>query len=395
MSRLPPTAQSRSRPALGAKSGLFEQVRGWRNTQIVIPMGGRFMCFASAHCLSCSLHRCRSRRRLPALILAGLLALVWGAVPETAEARTPGSATRAVAQPINVGAHPHSIALTPDGNFAYVTNAEDDTVSVIDTDAKKVIHTIDVLASPRGIALNRDGSRAYVAGGEGVTEIDTKHNRVLRNIFRFPETPVGIAVDPRGLVWVTSLGSNRVVVYDPEEDMSIAKFRVPLPVNIALNSSGSLAYVSSLQDKVAVIETHPPTSVKLVKVNEEPSGITAAAHTGADHLAYVVATSGGTMDRIDASAKGGPKRTTSVAVGEEPTGVAPDPVLRQIYVTNAGDNTISVITSRRGKTVVKSFPSGGLNPTSIAVDPAGDASIVYVVNRGSNTVTSRVFEQES
>jgi len=38
-----------------------------------------------------------------------------------------------VGNPIHVGVLPHQIAITPDGNHAYVTNAGSDSVSVIDT----------------------------------------------------------------------------------------------------------------------------------------------------------------------------------------------------------------------------------------------------------------------
>ncbi|GAB3742729.1 hypothetical protein GCM10027598_74980 [Amycolatopsis oliviviridis] len=63
---------------------------------------------------------------------------------------------------VRVGARPFAIALTPDGGTAYVTNLDDDTVSVIDTGKDTVVGEIPVGARPVGIAVAPGGERAYV-----------------------------------------------------------------------------------------------------------------------------------------------------------------------------------------------------------------------------------------
>src|SRR5574341_2371603 len=49
--------------------------------------------------------------------------------------------------------------------FAYITNSNDGTVTVIDTATEEVTGTIVVGGVPWGVAVNRTGSRVYVAGG--------------------------------------------------------------------------------------------------------------------------------------------------------------------------------------------------------------------------------------
>ncbi|PYV15571.1 MAG: hypothetical protein DMG21_14715, partial [Acidobacteria bacterium] len=45
----------------------------------------------------------------------------------------------------------------PDGNFAYVTNGDDSTVSVISTATRTVVDTIrGVAAFPEGLAIRQD-----------------------------------------------------------------------------------------------------------------------------------------------------------------------------------------------------------------------------------------------
>lgn len=52
-----------------------------------------------------------------------------------------------------VGDEPVEIAITPDGERAYVTNLFDNTVSVIDTDKNIVIDVIPVGDGPVSIAI--------------------------------------------------------------------------------------------------------------------------------------------------------------------------------------------------------------------------------------------------
>ena len=52
---------------------------------------------------------------------------------------------------------------------AYVSNFKDNTVSVIDTAASKVVATVPVAAGPHGMVVSPDGSTVYVSGDAGST----------------------------------------------------------------------------------------------------------------------------------------------------------------------------------------------------------------------------------
>jgi YVTN family beta-propeller protein len=65
---------------------------------------------------------------------------------------------------------------------AYITNANDSTVSVIDTATNTVIGSpIPVGSAPEGVAVTPDGSTIYVAnlGANTVSVIDTATNTVI------------------------------------------------------------------------------------------------------------------------------------------------------------------------------------------------------------------------
>jgi YVTN family beta-propeller protein len=91
---------------------------------------------------------------------------------------------------------PEGEGVTPDGTRGYVSNANSNTVSVIDTAANKVVATILVGSFPRGLAVTPDGTHAYVvnAGANTVSVIgiaitpDGKHAYVTNDSFFGPGT---------------------------------------------------------------------------------------------------------------------------------------------------------------------------------------------------------------
>lgn len=66
---------------------------------------------------------------------------------------------------------------------AYITNLNDNTVSVIDTATNTVTATIAVGKAPYGVAVTPDGTKTYVTNSSdssnGVSVIDTASNTVI------------------------------------------------------------------------------------------------------------------------------------------------------------------------------------------------------------------------
>jgi YVTN family beta-propeller protein len=81
----------------------------------------------------------------------------------------------AVLKEIIVGLHPNDIVRSPDENYVYVSNANSDHVSVIDTRTDQLAENIFVRllgdenpfwgSSPNGLAISRNGKTLYVANG--------------------------------------------------------------------------------------------------------------------------------------------------------------------------------------------------------------------------------------
>lgn len=109
------------------------------------------------------------------------------AIPSTSHA---WSVQHRVLHDVRVGRMPWSVALTAGGASAYVTNANSDTVSVIDTGSGRVTDTIVASRVPTGIAaLQRE---MWVAGNVSSTilVIDTDTNAVTHSV------ALGISQEP-------------------------------------------------------------------------------------------------------------------------------------------------------------------------------------------------------
>ncbi len=94
------------------------------------------------------------------------------------------TATHAVSTTVRAENNPTAIALTPDGRFAYVVNAEADSVSVIEIESLSVTTAIPVGRFPGALAFTPDGRFAYVtnAGARSISVIDTAAGAAVATI---------------------------------------------------------------------------------------------------------------------------------------------------------------------------------------------------------------------
>ena len=98
---------------------------------------------------------------------------------------------------IATGSGHHEIAFSADSRYAFVTNRDAGTVSVIDLTADRIIANVRVGARPWGIGLTSDGKFLYTANGPSndVSVIDTASLNVVATV-RVGKTPWGIAIGP-------------------------------------------------------------------------------------------------------------------------------------------------------------------------------------------------------
>lgn len=270
---------------------------------------------------------------------------------------------------IPLGAVPAEMALTPDGQFAYValpaTTAGqiNNTVAVVSTASKSVVATIAVGDEPSGVAITPDGQFVYVSNAEwnSVWVIATATNSVVATIVT-GNTPYEIAMSPQGdFVYSANYGSNSISVISTASN-SVTK-TIPLTgstLYLVISADGKRLYAQS-GSGIAVIDTATDSVLSNITLPSAPSGLVI---TPDGHFLYTVTGqyfTGFFVSVIDTSSG------TVVATIPEPVAgtaeLAMTPDGTQVYVSNRYAQTLTVI-STATNTVLNSIPTGS-NPSAV------------------------------
>ncbi|MCX6355503.1 MAG: beta-propeller fold lactonase family protein [Candidatus Aureabacteria bacterium] len=282
---------------------------------------------------------------------------------------------------VSVGYKPYQVALVPGGFHAYVTNYGDNTVSVIDIMAEKVVATIPVGINPVGACVSEDGTRCYVTNStsDDVSIIDCASNTVIKTV-KIGSGPQDIKVSADGRrAYVVSSSNNNLSVLDLETMEEIGQIGVGNnPLRIALAPAAaegkelvnnSYGYVTnSFSDSVSVVNLETSAVEKEIAVGGAPVGV-ALSSDGA--YAYVANNGSGTVSVIDAA---GGNVLAQIPVGNDPWDVALTMDDAFGLVTNTADNNVAVFNLRSlqilTKVSVGNAPRGiGAQMAAIIVRP--------------------------
>jgi YVTN family beta-propeller protein len=274
---------------------------------------------------------------------------------------------------------------------AYVGNFADNTVSVLDTGAGKVVATIPVAQGPHGMAITKDGRTVFVSGDGSslVSVIDTATDKVVKTV-EVGKAPNGITLTPDGkLLLVTVYGEDRIAFLDAATQDAVGTVAVPKPHTVSVSPDGKLGYVTSQEPghfalvvvdlaKRAVVRTLPlaktprdaefgfdgkafyfteagvsaievldPASDKIVA--EIPTGVSphfVGLFRGAP-LGLGVVQGPGEVMLFDPATN---KPVRSIAVGKQPHWLTLSADGKTAYVTNEGSNDLTVVDIATGKT---------------------------------------------
>jgi YVTN family beta-propeller protein len=272
----------------------------------------------------------------------------------------------------------------------YVSNQDENTVSVLDGGACTLTHqsgcrhavpTTTVGTAPQGIAVNQATNTVYV-GNRSDNDLSVI-NGALCNASQpsgcgrgWPTvgtgpTPQAVAVDQR---------TDTIYTANSDADNNFSGTTVSV-----INGAACNATVTSGCDRA------PAT----VTVGNGPNALAVDQSTDTIYVANindntVSVINGGTCNATITSGCG--QDPPVIKVGSRPDGVAVDQATDTVYVTNGGDNTVSVI---NGATCNATITSGcGQSPPTIAVGngPFGAAvdeitNTLYVANSGGSTVS--------
>jgi YVTN family beta-propeller protein len=181
--------------------------------------------------------------------------------------------TRAVVAETRTGHGPHDIAFSADSRHAFVSSAQDGSVSVIDVGTLQAIARVPIEGRPIALAASGLGRAVYVAAeAGGVTVFDSgSHRRVTR--IGTPPGLRGIGVSPDGR-WVLATNAVRgeVTVIDAASNRIVRTLDVGAGAD-QITFTPAFAYVRTAGDEtVSLIPWTQFASGQAVAVQKIPAG---------------------------------------------------------------------------------------------------------------------------
>jgi DNA-binding beta-propeller fold protein YncE len=199
-----------------------------------------------------------------------------------------------------------SVAVSPDGHTAYVSDLASAEVSFISTSTGMPEHTV-ALGQVRDLVLSSNGQRLFAAAGDKLVAIDTSTRMTTPSLsLGTNRIALGLALSPDGQRLVTATtngGSNPTVALVRTSDMSI-EAQVPIttdvtgcasaPFTVAFSDTGLLVSWDNNCDELYQIDagTHTQLTMRNIATGRDSGSggwVTSRLATSAKtHLAYAV-----------------------------------------------------------------------------------------------------------
>jgi len=264
--------------------------------------------------------------------------------------------------------------------YAYITNRQDNTVSVINVITNAIVATIPVGKDPVGVAVGPDGTKVYITNQRDntISVISSLTNKVISTIQLKDSSPTGIAVSPDGKeIFVVNLNSNSVSVIDAASENVIYTYAVGgYPVGVTVSPDGSDVFVTNSSDNISVINLMK-NNVTTINATKGPYDVCTSSDGS---LLYVTNLGSNTVSVINLSTL---NVIATIPVGTAPQGIAITPDGSTLYVTNSTSGNVSVISTATNR--VTATINVGSAPIGVSV--TSDGRFVYVANQSSNSVS--------
>ncbi len=287
----------------------------------------------------------------------------------------------------------------------YVSNEDEHTVTVLDTERLEAVGTIEVGKRPRGLKLNQDQSRLYVAvsglpkcppsvpdadcaklqrdlHADGVAVVDTRTLKVLK-VLAAGSDPEQFDVSREGRLFVSNEDSSTLTVLELRTGAVLA--RIPVgkePEGVSLAPDERLVLVTNESDgTISMIDTRTLKVVRTLSVGKRPRDI---AFTPDGHTAYVSGEFDSSLYRIGIAAGAPIERLVQLRKEARPMAVRLDVARKRLYVSTGRGGTVAVV-SIDGKAAIVTEVPVGARPWGLALAP--DGSRLYTANGPSNDVS--------
>jgi len=259
-----------------------------------------------------------------------------------------------VGKKLGLGDLPLNIALSPTGDYAAVTNngQSDQSIMLIDTRTEKRCDSMPIVASWLGLAFSADGKQLYASGGN------------TNNIIRY------------------NIENGKMVFKDT---LSLGQ-RWPnkiSPTGLCVDDKNSRLYVVTKEDSALyVLNT---ASNKVIRRQKLPAEAYTCLLSPDKKKLYISIWGGGDVLIYDTK-----KDTTDevIQVGSNPNDMAITKDGKYLFVANANDNSVSVISTEKKQTIetlnAALYPDAPEGSTTNSVGLSVDDKTLYIANADNN-----------
>lgn len=283
---------------------------------------------------------------------------------------------------IKVGKGPDALFLTPDEKILYVANVEDDFISIINTESEEVVGKIEGIKYPWGFThlgnsnlvavsgydkqlvvidfskhqivkekkfSNNLGGITSTSNGKFIFIIETDKNTALKldanslkilDSYKTGDGPDGIGISKDdSKIYTTNTKDGTISVIDTKtKKFSLLKVGGK-PELVHYNHDRSLLFISNFKlNKVYVIDTKSDKMIHEITDLKSPEE---AVLSKSEELLYVVNFDSKKINVYDAA--NFQKLEREYSVGNKPIGIISALSDTKLFVTNYGDNTVTVV----------------------------------------------------
>jgi YVTN family beta-propeller protein len=276
---------------------------------------------------------------------------------------------------------PEGIAANPTSGYVYVVNPSTNGLSVVDSSTSTVIATVSVGSFPWGVAVNPGTGLVYVTNyGAGTVSVVNESDFAVVGTIHLGGHPSGVALNPSlGYLYVANAGTNVISVISLTTDAVVKDVTVgSSPAGVAVGPGPSYTvYVADFgSNTISVVDQ--TFRVTTVFVDSSPWGVAVNPN---NNQVFVTNSGSGTVTVIDGSTYA---QVKDITVGSTPEGIAINSATNRAFVANSGSNTVTVIDTTTDSVTGSALPVGAA-PWGVALDTA--TGTIFVSNAGANTVT--------
>jgi YVTN family beta-propeller protein len=290
-----------------------------------------------------------------------------------------GNSMTVAPKTIPVGKGPDAMFLLPDEDYLYVANVEDSILSIVDTENDVVSASISGIKYPWGFVRLGESSEVAVSGyGNILAVIDFSHHQIVRKQ-NFSNHLGGITASHSGeTIYVVATDANKVLQINAASLAVEDEFPTgDGPDGIGISKDGKKLYVTNTNDGTISVIHLDKSPGKLLKTGGKPELI----HYNHDHSKLLISNFINNVVHIVDTESDSIVHEITGLDGPEEAVFSPDET--KLYVVNFNIAKVFVYDAATLQKLPTSYPTGN---KPIGVMPLSNNKI-YVTNYGDNTLS--------